>query len=302
MSRASVPPKVFIVFGMPRTGTTYLYHALSKHPDIHVPYRKESHFFSVNYAKGLDWFASLYADMQPGQVGADINPMYYLDALAVERIQAYDPDVKIVLGVREPTDFAISLYGNMLAHGLKVPPITDVVQDFDWPVTPHTSLRFSLAGGFLERRVRELQAAFGPRLMLYDFAAFDRSPLPILQAMESFLGLRKAFDADNVDTVRINASGRRNPFMLNALIANQRVLDVLYAALPKSFIRRARQMFERLSARNDGQTPASGPVSEAERRALESVFATDAAYYRALFAAGPIIVPASEARPAAATV
>ena len=53
-SSSAVATHLFIVYGMPRTGTTYLYHALADHPQIYVPYRKESMFFSVNFDKGID--------------------------------------------------------------------------------------------------------------------------------------------------------------------------------------------------------------------------------------------------------
>lgn len=283
-------PAIFIVFGMPRTGTTWLYHALPRHPDIFVPYRKESHYFSVNYCKGEAWFRSLYADMAPGQIGADINPMYYLDAQAVERIVDYDPAVKIVLGVREPVDFARSLYGNMLAHGLAVPSIVEMVRGFDWPVTPHTSLPFVLAGGFMQRRIGELRARFGSRLLMYDFRFLDASPLAVLTRITDFLGLAPWFDESTIERLRINASGRRDPGGLNALFANQRVLDLLYACLPRPAIRHARRWYERFSARAAGGGEAGPPsLAPGEQAALEALLADDVAFYRALFAHRSIV-------------
>lgn len=290
-------PRIFIVYGMPRTGTTYLYHALGKHPEIFVPYRKESYYFSVNYSKGQEWFSSLFEGLPADRIAADINPMYYLDPRVDERVLAYDPDMKVVLGVREPTDFAISLYGNMLAHGLEVPPITEMVREYDWPLTPQESLPTSLGDGYLQRRVEQLRARFGANLMLYDFASFDASPLPVMQAIERLLGLQPWFDVSNHENVRINASGRRNPFWLNALFVNQRVLDVLYAVVPRAIVRQARHAYERLSARAPESRPPAGDtggrIDEATRRALDEYFASDAAYYRSLFVDGPILLPNS---------
>jgi hypothetical protein len=294
VSAAAPPPKIFINIGMPRTGTTYLYHALPKHPEIFVPYRKESHYFSVNYSKGEPWFRALFAGMGPRQIGADINPMYFLDALAVDRILAYDAGVKVVLGVREPVDFAISLYGNMRAHGLDVPPVEDMVRGYDWPVTPHTSLPFSLVAGFMQRRITELQQRFAGRLLIYDFRHFDASPLPVLQAIERFLGLTPFFDAENVDNTRINATGRRNPLRLNALLANQRVLELVYACLPRPAIRMARSWFERFSARPAVPGTQDPPVNDATRDRLATLLADDVAYYRARFATAPILLPGAD--------
>jgi hypothetical protein len=118
----------------------------------------------------------------------------------------------------------------------------------------------------------------------------------VLQAIERFLGLQPWFDASNHQNVRINASGRRNPFLLNTLLANQRVLDVLYAIVPRAIVRQARRAYERLSARApDARPPASegpGAIDAATRRALDAYFADDARYYRALFADGPVLMHA----------
>ena len=102
---------LFIVYGMPRTGTTYLYHALAQHPDIFVSYRKESLFFSVNFEKGLDWYQSLFADKRAGEIAADINPTYFMDDSSLGRVLDFKPDVKAVLGVRDPIDYSYTTSG-----------------------------------------------------------------------------------------------------------------------------------------------------------------------------------------------
>jgi hypothetical protein len=218
--------------------------------------------------------------------------MYYLDPLAIDRILDYDKDVKIILGVREPVDFAISLYGNMRIHGLELPSIIDVVQQFTWPLTPEEGLSFSLANDFLTNRVTELSDVFGDHLLLYDYNYFNQSPLPVLNAIEKFLKLKPHFNEDNFENLRINASGRRDPFRLNALFANQRVLDLLYAWLPKSTIRKLRSLYEELSVKGrkteDKRTSGPNRVDDAERRELEDCFRGDRIYYENLFRDMPI--------------
>ncbi len=283
-------PRIFVVFGMPRTGTTYLYHALGNHPSIFVAYRKESHYFSANYEKGQAWFNSLYKGMPGDTLGADINPMYFLDDLSLGRILEYDRDVRIVLGVRQPVDFALSLYRNMKTHGLQVGSFAEVVQSFDWPLTPHSSLTFSLGNGLLRRRVTELREALGDNFLMYDFGAFNSNSLPVLQAIEQFLELPPHFDATNHDEARINASGRRNPLLLNRILTNQRVLESVYSVLPRSAIRLLRSGFERLSVRSRGSLePNRLQVSEDEHRFVSSYLAEDTAFYEALFSEGPIL-------------
>jgi Sulfotransferase domain len=289
-------PKIFIVFGMPRTGTTYLYHALGDHPSIFVSYRKESHYFSVNYCKGEEWFCNLYNNAPTGMLCADINPLYYLDANSITRILAYDKDVKVILGVRDPVEFAISLYSNMLAHGLKTPKILDMVQKFDWPVTGHTSLTFELGQAYMQRRIDELRMTFAKNLMLYDFNEFNKNPLTVLKSIELFLDIPPYYHKENLLTAKINASGRRNPLFFNYILKNQKILETLYNILPENFIRHARRFYEKSSVRSSDQQQSKdsayvdSSISTGEYESLLSFFSADRTYYKKLFSQQPIII------------
>ena len=170
----STKPPIFVVCGMPRSGTTFIYHSLQSHPQVFVPYRKESYYFSVNFSKGEQWFTSLYEERAPHQLCADINPMYYLDPAAISRILEYKPGTKVILGIREPVDFIVSLYGNMIAHGLDVPRILETIRGYRWPLTPKTALTVDLPGDHTKRKVKEYRDAFGDNLMIYDYAEFKR--------------------------------------------------------------------------------------------------------------------------------
>jgi hypothetical protein len=281
----------FVVYGMPRTGTTYLYHALSKHPGIFVSYRKESMFFTVNYDKGFGWYRSLFEEQTPDELGADINPMYFMDDDSLDRLLSYAPDVKVILGVRHPVDFAISLYSNIVAHGHKPPDALSTLRGFDWPLTPEHGLPLCLDNRYLSRRIQELCERLGSNLLIYDFRYFGHSPLPVLKAIESFLGLPAYFDEENVETAKINASGRKNILGFNRLVTNQRLLETVYRILPNGLIRRLRTGLERLSVARMDKAPESRPsvVSNEERRALEAYLEDDTAFYDRLFAGRPIL-------------
>ena len=289
----------FVVYGMPRTGTTYLYHALSAHPGIFTPYRKESMFFSVNFDKGFDWYEALFSEQAPDEIAADINPMYFMDDESLKRILEYNPLVKIVVGVREPVDFAASLYGNIIAHGHDAPSIVETMRHYEWKLTPSRHLRVCLDNSFISRRIKELCETFGENLLLYDFEYFSRSPLPVLKAIESFLGLPTFFNEENYEKVKINATGRKNILGVNKLLTNQRVLEAAYRVLPNFAIRKIRTMLEKLSAARVAKQPAGRSkmlVSEADLAELGCYLRDDQAFYRQLFASAPTIL-GSEARP-----
>ncbi len=108
--------RLFVVAGMPRSGTTFLYHNLQKHPALFLPFRKESNYFFVNYARGVEWYRSLYRKITPDQVGGDISPFYFMDQRAIPRIAEFSPDVKVILAVREPAAPACSVIRDMRSY------------------------------------------------------------------------------------------------------------------------------------------------------------------------------------------
>ena len=108
--------RCFVLAGMPRTATTFLYQRFQEHPAIFCPYRKESYYFSVNYHKGPDWYGDLFSDIGDEQIGADVTPAYFLDESAISRILEHDAQMPVVLGVRQPSDWALSWYTQVLSN------------------------------------------------------------------------------------------------------------------------------------------------------------------------------------------
>ena len=51
----------FFSIGAKRSGTTWLYEILKNHPEVYLsPYRKETHFFTSQYEKGLNWYKKFF--------------------------------------------------------------------------------------------------------------------------------------------------------------------------------------------------------------------------------------------------
>ena len=280
---------IFIVLGMPRAGTTFLYHTLGKHPDIYMPYRKESMYFSVNYCKGEEWYRGLYKDCSPNQIGADVNPLYYIDTLAIDRILDFNPNTKVILSVRNPLDFAISQHGNIAAMGWDVPSVLDMVDGYQWQLSKDTAVPMHLNNGFMQRRIKEISKKFGDNALIYDFRYFEEYPLSVLKHIESFLEIAPFFQEDNFDNVKINASQRRNIPLLNSLLTSQGFLETIYKLVPDNLIRRGRTLFDKLSVSSSTNNDSgTGTLSDSEFHALEQKLESDIFYYKELFAPGPI--------------
>jgi Sulfotransferase family len=101
----------FIIGGAPRSGTTWLYDALDRHPAVYMakPVKPEPKFFLVDdlYAKGLPHYsATWFADVPAGRVAGEKSTDYLESTAAAERIARDLPQVRLVFILREPIDRA----------------------------------------------------------------------------------------------------------------------------------------------------------------------------------------------------
>jgi hypothetical protein len=105
----------FIIGGAPRSGTTWLYHLLDRHPDIYMakPVKPEPKFFLVDqlYEKGLRFYADTWFAAAPAAQTAGEKSTDYLESgTAAGRIARDLPGVKLIFLLREPVDRAYSNY------------------------------------------------------------------------------------------------------------------------------------------------------------------------------------------------
>lgn len=100
-----LPNTVGVGFG--RSGTTYVSHALSEHPEVCFSSRKETHFFSRHYRTDLSGYARYFEHCcgKGAKIVAEWSPDYILDEQALRRMQhvLLDP-VKVLVCYREPLD------------------------------------------------------------------------------------------------------------------------------------------------------------------------------------------------------
>lgn len=105
----------FIIGGAPRSGTTWLYRALDRHPEIYMakPTPPEPKFFLVDelYAAGIEHYSrQWFSDTGGKRILGEKSTNYLESKVAAERIQKHIPDVKLIFVLRDPVERAISNY------------------------------------------------------------------------------------------------------------------------------------------------------------------------------------------------
>jgi hypothetical protein len=105
----------FIVIGAMKCGTSSLHDQLARRPGLFLSEPKEPNFFSDDdqYARGLAWYASLFAAARPAQRCGESSTHYTklpTHPHAAERMRACLAAPKLVYVMRDPFDRIVSQY------------------------------------------------------------------------------------------------------------------------------------------------------------------------------------------------
>jgi hypothetical protein len=120
----------FIFIGPDKSGSSWLHHVLSQHPQGYVPPSKDIYFFDRYYDRGLEWYFRHFVDCPPdARAVGELSHDYLFSPLAAERIRADLPDVRLITSLREPLDRSFSQYLYMRRNAITHKPFEEAVKD-----------------------------------------------------------------------------------------------------------------------------------------------------------------------------
>jgi len=102
----------FLIIGAQKCGTTALHSYLSLHPQIAGSTPKELHFFNSehNYKKGTSYYDSLFSNLDENKIKFEASPSYLVNPLAAPRIYRYNPNIRLIVLLRNPIERAFSAW------------------------------------------------------------------------------------------------------------------------------------------------------------------------------------------------
>jgi hypothetical protein len=98
----------FVGLGAQKCASTWLHRMLSAHPAVAVPAVKEVNFFSDRFDHGYQWYERQFAVDNQESCAGEVSPSYFHHPCAPSRVRRYNPDMKILVTLREPLERAIS--------------------------------------------------------------------------------------------------------------------------------------------------------------------------------------------------
>lgn len=180
----------FVVIGAQKSATTSLCDLLAEHPRIFMTTPKEPFYFSRDdiYAKGQDWYESLYAEAKPNQLrgeGTTQCTQHYLYPEAPDRMKEAIPDAKLIFMARHPLDRIVSHWIHLVGYGgAEQRPFNQAVRE-DPRYVDHSLYDHQLE--FYRERYGE------DRLHVLFFEDFVRDQAGELKRVLDYLGIEEPF-------------------------------------------------------------------------------------------------------------
>lgn len=222
----------FLIGGAPRSGTTFLCHALDRHPEIYLakPYIPEPKVFIGPPASVSEYrqrFAALFA-VANGQRLLGEKCSYYLEnAEACARIQATLPEVKLVFLVREPVARAYSNYLWSRKNGLESLSFEAAVDQEGSRADPLPDRPYARPFAYLARGdyacfAERYYAALGhSRVAFFLYEDIQRRPEALLRSIQLFLDV-EPLSAARLDAGIVNSAADQGPPLARAVATRLR--------------------------------------------------------------------------------
>lgn len=118
-------PNLFIV-GARKTGSTSLYHYLKQHPEIFMSPVKEPHFFSQNLKYHIHLYhtekeyLSLFEGAKDEKILGEVSTSYLDTKQTPIEISKFNPNVKIIIILRNPVELVHSMHYEFFFRGRAV--------------------------------------------------------------------------------------------------------------------------------------------------------------------------------------
>jgi hypothetical protein len=189
----------FILAGAQKSGTTALHYFLQKHADITLGDQQEMHFFDdeESFSRAID-YEILHRHFPPvpaSTIAGECTPSYLYWKPAAERIWKYNPDIRLLVLLRNPIDRAFAHWNMQRFKGREPLDFMAAISAEKDRIAQSLSLesrRFSYVdrGFYSEQLERFLKFFPRERLKVIKFEEFRNQQQDALNSIFEFLGVK----------------------------------------------------------------------------------------------------------------
>ena len=107
----------FIGLGAQKCASSWIHMVLEDHPEVFVSQPKELDFFTHHFNRGYSWYEHFFVAAGTAQAIGEVSPSYFCDPLAPQRVHQYNPEIKLILALRDPVRRAFSNHLHEIRKG-----------------------------------------------------------------------------------------------------------------------------------------------------------------------------------------
>lgn len=191
-------PEVLMI-GVPKAGTGTVRTFLNEHPDIAMEMNSEGvQYFNSRYQRGWLWYLSQMPCSEPGQITIENSPQYFVSESAPERVFEYNPNMKLILTLRDPVRRLESEFMQMVVGRPQYLTGDTVEKNVIHPKTGEVLAYKSLVSKslyivYLKHWLRFFNTS---QIHIVDGDEFVVDPVKQLKEIETFLGIGSFFSKE----------------------------------------------------------------------------------------------------------
>ena len=170
----------FFFVGPSKTASTWLYQALSEHPEFSLPKAKDVYFFDQFFDKGVEWYHKQFKGCDFSKHVGDFSHDYLICFDALKRIKDYNESAKILVCIRNPYERTESGIRFLQRNGHGFGRVEELINK-------HTEL---VEGSLYGRNISELYKIFEKeQVLLLEYDTLKADPVAFLTQIYEFLGV-----------------------------------------------------------------------------------------------------------------
>ena len=196
-------PNLFVA-GVPKAGTTSLFHYLALHPDVFPSSRKEPGYFHPfkikEMDKNLEAYKKLFAGYSGQQYVIEATPGYFYGGKkSADAINNFSPESKIIFVLRNPVErlFSFYKYKKSLGHISGKLNFDNYIEECkklaeNHPIERDTYDFWAMIGGRYAELLSEWYDIFGERLKICFFDEMVKDEPKFIEEICNWLDLDKS--------------------------------------------------------------------------------------------------------------
>jgi len=193
----------FFFVGVGKCGTSWIYEFLYRHKPIGVPSIKEPYLIDCPPEKRNALVERLYQGTD--EKLADFSNVYYWDPENPQKIKEYNPEAKIIITTRRPSDRIVSHFGFMCRSGLvEQDQLARYIDEGD----PYSIVKRSDYRPVIERYIE----AFGrDNVLVLPLEQLNTNPQLYADRLTNFLSVSRILLTEDDKAPVLKAASARSP-------------------------------------------------------------------------------------------